>query len=208
MNEHLVEQVSGLRFPAQLPETLLEVEQHFDAPRIDDIPAAVRAALRGSKPMQRIRPGMRVAVGAGSRGISNLPVIVRAVVEEVRAAGADPFVFPAMGSHGGATAPGQIEMLASLGVTPESVGAEILATMEVKEIGRLPDGPPLYQDANAAAADATLLVNRVKPHTDFHGQIESGLAKMAVIGMGKDTGAQLVHVYGARGFIRFLAPAA
>ncbi|MCB0135365.1 MAG: hypothetical protein KDD75_09690, partial [Caldilineaceae bacterium] len=92
MNEHLVEQVSGLRFPAQLPETLLEVEQHFDAPRIDDIPAAVRAALRGSKPMQRIRPGMRVAVGAGSRGISNLPVIVRAVVEEVRAAGADPFV--------------------------------------------------------------------------------------------------------------------
>jgi len=133
---------------------------------------------------------------------------VRTVVEEVRAAGADPFVFPAMGSHGGATAPGQIEMLSSLGVTPESVGAEILATMEVKEIGRLPDGPPLYQDANAAAADATLLVNRVKPHTDFHGQLESGLAKMAVIGMGKDTGAQLVHVYGARGFIRFLAPAA
>ncbi|MFZ1768070.1 MAG: hypothetical protein WAU00_02665 [Caldilinea sp.] len=208
MNDQLVEQVSSLHFPAQLPETLLEVEQHFDAPRIDDVPAAVRAALRGSRPMQRIRPGMRVAVGAGSRGVTNLPAIVRTVVEEVRAIGADPFVFPAMGSHGGATAPGQIEMLASLGVTQESVGAEILATMEVKEIGRLPDGPPLYQDANAAAADATLLVNRIKPHTDFHGKLESGLAKMAVIGMGKDTGAQLVHVYGARGFIRFLAPAA
>ncbi|MBK8796416.1 MAG: DUF2088 domain-containing protein [Anaerolineales bacterium] len=208
MNDQLVEQVSSLHFPAQLPETLLEVEQHFDAPRIDDAPAAVRAALRGSRPMQRIRPGMRVAVGAGSRGVTNLPAIVRTVVEEVHAIGADPFVFPAMGSHGGATAPGQIEMLASLGVTQESVGAEILATMEVKEIGRLPDGPPLYQDANAAAADATLLVNRIKPHTDFHGNLESGLAKMAVIGMGKDTGAQLVHVYGARGFIRFLAPAA
>jgi len=208
MNDQLVEQVSSLHFPAQLPETLLEVEQHFNAPRIDDAPAAVRAALRGSRPMQRIRPGMRVAVGAGSRGVTNLPAIVRTVVEEVHAIGADPFVFPAMGSHGGATAPGQIEMLASLGVTQESVGAEILATMEVKEIGRLPDGPPLYQDANAAAADATLLVNRIKPHTDFHGKLESGLAKMAVIGMGKDTGAQLVHVYGARGFIRFLAPAA
>ncbi|MBE2240306.1 MAG: DUF2088 domain-containing protein [Caldilineaceae bacterium] len=208
MNEQLIEQVSSLHFPAELPQTLLEVEQHFDAPRIDDTPAAVRAALRGSRPMQRIRPGMRVAIGAGSRGVTNLPAIVRTVVEEVRAAGAAPFVFPAMGSHGGATAPGQVEMLASLGVTEASVGAEILATMEVKEIGRLPDGPPLYQDANAAAADATLLVNRIKPHTDFHGQLESGLAKMAVIGMGKDTGAQLVHVYGARGFIRFLAPAA
>lgn len=208
MNEHLVEQVNALRFPAQLPETLLEVEQHFAAPRLDDIPAAVRAALANSKPMQRIKPGMRVAVGAGSRGVTNLPVIVRTVVEEIRALGAQPFVFPAMGSHGGATAPGQIEMLASLGVTPESVGAEILATMEVKQIGQLPDGPPLYQDANAAAADATFLVNRIKPHTDFHGQIESGLAKMAVIGMGKDTGAQAIHLYGGRGFIRFLAPAA
>ena len=208
MNEHLIEQVSSLRFPAQLPETLLEIEQNFDASRLEDIPAAVRAALRGSRPMQRIRPGMRVAVGAGSRGVTNLPALVRTVVEEMRAAGADPFVFPAMGSHGGATAPGQIEMLASLGVTPESVGAEILATMEVKEIGRLPEGPPLYQDANAAAADATFLVNRIKPHTDFHGQLESGLAKMAVIGMGKDTGAQRMHVYGARGFMRFLAPAA
>lgn len=208
MNEHLVEQVNALRFPAQLPATLLEVEQHFAAPRLDDIPAAVRAALAGSKPLQRIQPGMRVAVGAGSRGVTNLPVIVRTVVEEIRTLGAQPFVFPAMGSHGGATAPGQLEMLASLGVTPESVGAEILATMAVKPIGQLPDGPPLYQDANAAAADATFLVNRIKPHTDFHGQLESGLAKMAVIGMGKDTGAQAIHLYGGRGFIRFLAPAA
>lgn len=208
MNEQFTAQIHSLHFPAQIPTTLLEIEQNFAAPRVDDVPAAVRMALRGSAAMQRIRPGMRVAIGAGSRGVANLPVIVRAVVEEVRAAGADPFVFPAMGSHGGATAEGQVEMLASLGVTPESVGAEILATMEVREIGQLPDGPPLFQDANAAAADATLLVNRIKPHTDFHGELESGLAKMAVIGMGKDTGAQRIHVYGGRGFIRFLAPAA
>lgn len=208
MNEQFVEQVQGLHFPAEIPATLLEVEQQFDAPRVTDVAAAVRAALRGSAVMRRIRPGMRVAIGAGSRGVANIPVIVRTVVDEVRAAGADPFVFPAMGSHGGATAPGQVEMLASLGVTPASVGAEIQATMAVKEIGRLPDGPALYQDANAAAADATLLVNRIKPHTDFHGALESGLAKMALIGMGKDTGAQLIHVYGARGFVRFLAPAA
>ena len=208
MNAQLAEQVNALHFSAQLPETLLEIEQDFSAPRIDDIPAAVRAAFRGSRPMQRIQPGMRVAVGAGSRGVTNLPALVRTVVEELRALGAHPFVFPAMGSHGGATAPGQLEMLASLGVTPESVGAEIVATMEVKEIGRLPDGPPLYQDANAAAADATFLINRIKPHTDFHGQLESGLAKMALIGMGKDTGAQAIHLYGGRGFVRFLAPAA
>jgi hypothetical protein len=208
MNEQLVEQVSSLRFPTQLPETLLEIEQHVDASRIDDVPAAVRAVLAGSKPMQRIKPGMRVAVGAGSRGVTNLPAIIGTVIAEVRALGADPFVFPAMGSHGGATADGQIEMLASLGVTPQSVDAKILATMAVKQIGQLPDGPPLYQDVNAAAADAVFLVNRIKPHTDFHGQLESGLAKMAVIGMGKDTGAQAMHLYGGRGFIRFLAPAA
>jgi phage anti-repressor protein len=208
MNAQFLAQINTLHFPADLPPTLLEVEQHFAAPRVDDVPAAVRAALTGSAPLQRIRPGMRVAIGAGSRGVANLPAIVRTVVEMVRAAGGSPFVFPAMGSHGGATAEGQVEMLASLGVTPASVGAEILATMAVKEIGQLPDGPSLYQDANAAAADATLLVNRIKPHTDFHGELESGLAKMAVIGMGKDTGAQLIHVYGARGFMRFLAPAA
>lgn len=208
MNERMVSQVEGLNYPAPLPASLLQIEQQFDAPRVEDIPGSVRRVFRASPFVNRIQPGMQVAVGAGSRGVANLPAIVRTVVEEVRALGADPFIFPAMGSHGGATAEGQIEMLASLGVTPDSVGAEIRATMEVKEIGRLEDGPPLYQDVNAAAADVTLLINRVKPHTDFHGDLESGLAKMMVIGMGKDTGAQAMHVYGARGFRRFLAPAA
>jgi hypothetical protein len=151
---------------------------------------------------------MRVAVGVGSRGVANLPVIVGAVVAALRAHGAEPFLFPAMGSHGGATAEGQAEMLAALGVTEANCGAPVHSTMEVREIGRLPDGPPLYQDVNAAAADATLLINRIKPHTDFHGDLESGLAKMCVIGLGKVTGASAMHIYGGRGFRRFLAPAA
>jgi hypothetical protein len=208
MNAHFIDQITQLNLPAPIPSSLLEVEQQVDAPRLDDIAAAVRGAFRGSGPAQRIRPGMVVAIGAGSRGVANLPVLVRTLVEEVRSLGAAPFIFPAMGSHGGATADGQVEVLASLGVTPESVGATVRATMAVAEIGRLPDGPPLYQDVHAARADATLLVNRVKPHTDFHGVLESGLAKMAVIGMGKDTGARAMHVYGAQGFRRFLAPAA
>lgn len=208
MNTHFVDQISHLHFPAPLPSSLFEVEQQVDAPRLDDVAAAVRGAFRGSGPVRRIQPGMAVAIGAGSRGVANLPVLVRTLVEEVRGLGAEPFVFPAMGSHGGATADGQVEVLASLGVTSESVGAAVRATMAVVEIGQLPDGPPLFQDVHAAGADATLLVNRVKPHTDFHGVLESGLAKMAVIGMGKDTGARAMHVYGAQGFRRFLAPAA
>ncbi len=208
MNTAFAAQVRSLSFPIPLPPALIEVEQQFAAPRVDDIPAAVRAALTGSTLSDRIQPGMRVAVGVGSRGVANLPVIVRAVVDALLARGAAPFLFPAMGSHGGATAAGQEEMLAALGVTAASCGAPILSTMEVQEIGRLPDGPPLYQDVNAAAADATLLINRIKPHTDFHGDLESGLAKMCVIGLGKERGASAMHVYGGRGFRRFLAPAA
>lgn len=204
----LIEQIQSMSFPAPLPATLLAVEQRFDAPRIDDVAGAVAKALRTSGLLGRVQPGATVAICAGSRGIRNLPVIVRAAVEQLRAVGARPFVIPAMGSHGGATAEGQRDLLARMGVTPENVGAEIRATMEAVEIGRLPGGPTLYQDANAAAADHTLLIGRVKPHTDFHGAIESGLAKMCVIGMGKQRGATEMHRHGAAGFQRFLAPAA
>ncbi len=205
---NLIQQIQSLSFPASLPGTLLAVEQRFDAPRVDDVAAVAARALHESGLLSRVRPGATVAVCAGSRGIRNLPVIVRTVVEQLRAVHAEPFVIPAMGSHGGATAEGQRALLASLGVTCESVGAEIRATMEVVEIGRLPGGPTLFQDANAAAADHTLLINRVKPHTDFHGDLESGLSKMCVIGLGKQRGAAEMHRYGAAGFRRFLAPAA
>jgi hypothetical protein len=205
---HLLTQIQSLDVSAALPATLLAVEQRFDAPRVDDVAAAARAALDQSGLLERIAPGASVAVGVGSRGIANLPLIVRAVIDHLRAAGAAPFVFPAMGSHGGATAEGQRMLLAELGVTPERIGAEVRATMEVREIGQLPDGPALFQDLISAAADATLLINRVKPHTDFRGRIESGLAKMEVIGLGKRHGAVRMHALGVPGFQRFLASAA
>lgn len=206
----LFDQIQNLVCPVTLPRTLLEVEQRFDAPQIAlaDIPTAVCRALEASGLLARVSPGDTVAVGAGSRGIANLALIVRAAVSALREAGARPFVTPAMGSHGGATAEGQREMLAGMGVTESGVGAEIRATMEVRQIGQIPGGPPLYQDVISAGADHTLLINRVKPHTDFHSDLESGLAKMELIGLGKHAGALAMHGWGMAGFRRFLAPAA
>lgn len=205
----LLEQIDALNnFPAPLPPTLLAVEQRFDAPRIDDVAAATRTALEQGELLARIPAGASVAVGVGSRGIANMALITRAVIQRLREAGANPFVFPAMGSHGGATAEGQRELLAGFGVTPEYIGAEIRATMEVKQIGQIEGGPPLFQDLYAAEADAVLLLGRVKPHTDFRSHIESGLAKMALIGMGKQHGAAIMHKLGVPGFQRYLEPAA
>ena len=205
---NLFDQIKTLNFSAPLPETLLAVEQRFDAPRVTDVVGATQEALHQSELLARMRPGDSVAVGVGSRGIANLAVIVRTTVEALKAADFKPFIIPAMGSHGGATVEGQIGMLANLGITAATVGAEIRATMEVRQIGRLPDGPPLFQDVISAAADHTLLINRVKPHTSFHGEMESGLAKMAVIGLGKQRGAEMMHSMGVEGLRRFIAPAA
>lgn len=204
----LLEQIQLLDFPAPLPDTLLEVKQTFDAPQVPDVTAAARTALEESGMLARITPGETVAVGAGSRGIANLPTIVRAVVDRLKEAGVHVFVFPAMGSHGGATAEGQREMLAQLGVTEASAGVEIRATMEVREIGRIPDGPPLYQGVESMAANHTILVSRIKPHTDFRSHLESGPSKMCVIGLGKQYGAALMHAGGGANFQKYLAPAA
>jgi len=205
---HLLEQIKSLEFPAPLPETLLLVEQKFEVPKAVDVTAAAQRALVESELLPRMMPGATVAIGAGSRGIANLGTIVKAVVERLKAAGLEPFIFPAMGSHGGATAEGQRDVLAQLGVTEASVGAEIRATMETTKIGQIPGGPALYMDVNAAAADHTLLINRVKPHTDFRSKLESGLAKMEVIGLGKRRGATDLHSRGVPGFQALLAPAA
>lgn len=204
----LIEQIQQLEFPAPLPEKLLVVEQRFDAPKVDDLRAATRKALEESGILGRMQAGESVAVGAGSRGIANLPIIVRAAVERLQEAGLKPYVVPAMGSHGGATAEGQKEMLAELGVTEASIGVEIRATMEVKEIGRIPNGPPLYQGLDSIAADHTILVSRIKPHTDFRSHLESGPSKMCVIGLGKQHGAALMHAGGGANFQRYLEPAA
>jgi hypothetical protein len=151
--------------------------------------------------------GGEVAVGAGSRGIANLPAVVRGVVAGVRERGYEPFVFPAMGSHGGATAEGQREKLETLGVSEGTVGCEIRATMAVETVGETPDrGVPVYADAEAVAADAVVLVNRIKPHTDFSGEVESGLSKMLVIGMGKQRGAKMAHDWAVDWSLRNMLP--
>lgn len=153
---------------------------------------AARAALG---PLSVV-PGSRIGVTAGSRGIRDLTLVLRAAVDWLREAGASPFIVPAMGSHGGATAEGQREMLAGLGVTEESMGCPIEATMETVVLGTLSDGTPVHHDVIAAKADGVLLVNRIKPHTDFHGPVESGLAKIAAIGLGNHRGAATLHAGG------------
>jgi hypothetical protein len=151
--------------------------------------------------------GGEVAIGAGSRGIANLAAIVRGVVAGVRERGYEPFVFPAMGSHGGATAEGQREKLDTLGVNEETVGCEIRATMDVETVGETPErGVPVYADANAVAADGIVMVNRIKPHTDFGGEVESGLSKMLVIGMGKQQGAKMAHDWAVDWSLRNMLP--
>jgi hypothetical protein len=204
----LLEQIQELHFPAPLPEHMLVVEQKFDAPKVADLRAATEKALKESGILARMRPGARVAVGVGSRGIANLPAIVRAAVDCLKAEGMQPYLIPAMGSHGGATAEGQREMMAQLGVTEETGGAEIRATMEVRQIGQLPGGPPLFQGMDSADADHTILISRIKPHTDFRSHLESGPSKMCVIGLGKQHGAALMHAGGGENFQRYLEPAA
>jgi hypothetical protein len=187
------EAVRTLHFDAPFPR-LLPVRQDFDATRVEDVAAATASAL---EPLRaRVTPGMTVAITAGSRGIHDKREVVRAAGEWLRAAGAEPFVVPAMGSHGGATAEGQVEMLADLGMTEESLGMPIRATMETVELDRLPGGPAVHLDANAAKADGILAVNRVKAHTDFSAEIESGLAKIIAIGLGKQRGAEGIHRFG------------
>jgi len=143
-----------------------------------------------------VTPGMTIAVGAGSRGLTGRVELLRGTLAALRELGAEPFVVPAMGSHGGATAEGQRHMLAELGMTEQSLGAEIRATMDTVVVAHTAGGTPVHLDANAAAADRFLPVNRIKPHTCFKGPIESGCMKMAVVGFGKQPGASLVHSCG------------
>jgi len=168
------------------------LKQKFEGSTLGDPSAATRAALAGLPAAKFVRPGMTVAVGAGSRGIANYAAIVRTVCDELKSLGARPFIVPAMGSHGGATDGGQLDVLAHSGITEEQMGVAIRSSMEPVELGRA-GGLIVYQDRNAAGADAIVVVNRIKPHTDFHGPIESGLMKMAAIGLGKEKGAQQLH---------------
>jgi hypothetical protein len=185
--------------PAVPIPKLWTVRQRVAAPVLGDVEAAVRAEIRKLLSDPRLTPGASVAVGMGSRGINNLVSAARTVVDELKRHGCDPFIVPAMGSHGGAVAEGQAAVLHDYGITPEAVGAPIRATMEVAQIGALSDGYPVFFDCNAYSADAVLVINRIKPHTDFSGEIESGICKMLAIGLGKQKGASRIHRFGARG---------
>ena len=206
MNYQLFDQIKDLDFPAPLPEKLLVVKQRFDVPRVADIEASTRAAVR--ELMLGARPGATVAIGAGSRGIANIARIARAAVDVLKADGFHPYIFPAMGSHGGATMEGQCTMIREFGITAETMGCELRATMVVREIGHIEGGPKLYQGEDSLSADHVILLSRIKPHTDFRGMLESGPSKMAVIGLGKQAGAAIMHSYGGPGFTRYLADAA
>ena len=173
-----------------------EVRQNFPHHGLPSVTAAVRAELEKPDIRARIRPGMRVAVGVGSRGINNLAEAVRALVAGLQALGAEPFIVPAMGSHGGGTAEGQLEVLSEYGVTEAGVGAPIRASMEVVKLGEVLDGVEVFIDRIAyTEAEAIIPVARVKPHTDFRGEIESGLHKMIGIGLGKHRGASSLHTF-------------
>ena len=190
----------------QLPK-MAKARQLFDQPEITDISGKIREELTKKNLKNRVKPGQRIAVTAGSRGISNISLIIKTIVDELKAVGAEPFVLPAMGSHGGATPEGQIEVLESLGITEESVGAPIEASMEVQVIGSLPGGIDVYLSRIAMETDGIFVVGRIKPHTDFKGEIESGLLKMLAIGLGNQKGAEMIHWHRYDGYHRILPEA-
>ena len=172
---------------------MVRIEQHIEAPVVADIPAAVRAELDEIEAGSLVKAGDRIAITGGSRGVANIDIVIKATADYLKELGAKPFVVPAMGSHGGATAEGQRDVLAHYGITEETVGAPIEATMDTVEIGKTADGLPVLLDRNAAEADGIVPLNRIKAHTDFKGSIESGLLKMMAIGLGKQRGANMYH---------------
>jgi hypothetical protein len=174
---------------------MVKVKLTFSDPKVADVEATIRQEFAKPGVGDSVKPGMRIAVAVGSRGLAELPTLVRVTVAELKKRGAVPFIVPAMGSHGGATAEGQAEVLANLGVTEDSAGCPVVSSMEVVEIGRLENGLPVYLDKNANAADGIVFVARVKPHTAFRGANESGLVKMITIGLGKQKGAESCHAY-------------
>ena len=178
----------------QFPRLFL-VSQNFPDRGIKDIPGEVRKQLSGSGFASRLKPGATVAIGVGSRGITNIATIVRSVVDFWKSQGMHPFLFPAMGSHGAATAEGQADVLAHYGIHEATMGCPVISQLEVVSLGSTAEGIEAFMDKKAYESDGVMLVGRVKWHTDFAGKIESGLFKMMAIGLGKFAGAQRYHTY-------------
>ncbi len=178
---------------------MVRIRQHFPRPVVQDVGQTVKGEIHRLELNHKVKPGDTVAITAGSRGVANIAAAVRAAAEAMLELGARPFVVPAMGSHGGATTEGQLGILEHYGITEETTGVPVRATMDVKKLGETSDGLSVYLDHNAAEADHILLLNRIKSHTDFGGRIESGLMKMMAIGLGKQRGANQYH----RAFFRY-----
>jgi hypothetical protein len=172
---------------------MLRLRQKFDCPRLDDIPDEVERQLQALKLCDKVKPGQSVAITVGSRGIANIAVITKAIVDHFKRLKAAPFIVPAMGSHGGGTADGQRKIIEGYGVTEDFIGAPIRASMETVVIDKTPQGIPVHFDRQAYGADHVVVAGRVKPHTGFVGDIESGLHKMMLIGLGKHEGAKIYH---------------
>lgn len=175
---------------------MYRVRQQFDTNAIADVPGAIRREFSRTNLGERVRPGQRVAVAVGSRGIHNLPVIVGTVVSCIHDLGLNPFILPAMGSHGSATAQGQVSLLNDLGISETSVGTPFVSSMDVVSLGRLESGAEVLFSKDAFESDHLFVINRVKPHTAFRGEVESGLCKMLAAGCGKQEGAINMHKYG------------
>src|SRR5215469_10148692 len=174
---------------------MLLVKQNFPDRRLNDIPGTIRNELNAAGFGEALRPGATVAIGVGSRGISNIATIVKSVVAFWKSRGMNAFIFPAMGSHGAATAEGQADVLAHYGIIEQTMGCPIVSQLEVVSLGKTSDGIEAFMDRKAWESDGVMLVSRVKWHTDFEGTIESGLFKMMAIGLGKFAGAQRYHTY-------------
>ncbi len=193
--------------PQRMPcVPLIKVRQMFERPRLLDVRAAVMQELAQMESC--LRPGASIAIAVGSRGIANLAQIVKATVDFVKEHGAAPFIVPAMGSHGGGTAEGQTEVLASYGVTEAHIGAPVCATMDTVELTQEVSPNRVFMDRYAYESDGVILINRVKVHTDFHGPYESGLVKLSVIGLGKHRQALEVHKFGVYGLRSLIPPTA
>ena len=192
-----------MKNPPALPP-MVRIRQSLDTEEIADLAGAVRSALSTALPADRLRAGMRVAVTAGSRGIDRIAEVLRLTVDGLRGLGAEPFIVPAMGSHGGQTPDGPRNLLAALGITEASAGAPVASDLETLVLGQV-QGMPVHCLRAAAHAEGIVVVNRIRPHTSYSGEVESGLAKMLAVGLGGRPGAACVHALGVKAFPRILA---
>ncbi|WP_333593382.1 iron-sulfur cluster binding protein [Anaerospora hongkongensis] len=188
-------------FPAIMLPRFVRIKQEFNRQKVEDIPGEIRVKM---EPYVENLTGKRIAVGVGSRGIANIALIIKTVIDVLLKAGAKPFIIPVMGSHGGAVAEGQADLLASFGISEATMGVPLNASMDVECIGEIEPGYPIYVAKSALEADGIVIIPRVKPHTCFRGPIESGICKMLVIGLGKRLGADSVHSHGFASFTEYI----